>query len=118
MGTKEKQKKSRLKRESAVEPSPPPAMAPTTNGRNVQRMLSAAGKKPSEYRDWCIHTTGRLIDWLGTYDIQGGAIVEGALLIHKSKLEPFGEAFARQLWNKTLRRRAHQKNPNSTTKTK
>jgi hypothetical protein len=116
MGTKENRKKSRLKRAPAVKPPDPMQQAPTKNGRDIQRMLMAAGRKPHQYKDWCLHTTGRIIDWVATYNVAGGKEVEGVLLIHKSKLDMFGEAFARQMWSKTLGRRTHQENPNSTTR--
>lgn len=113
MGTKENQKKSRMKRQHKRPEPQPYDKAPTMNGRDIQSMLVAAGKKPAHYKDWCIHATGRLIDWVGSYSVEGSRPVEGAMLIHKSKLEYFGEPFARQLWNKPMGRRVHQKHPDA-----
>jgi hypothetical protein len=88
-------------------------VAPTTNGRLIQELLIQSGRNPNRYKDWCARTTGRLVDWVSTYNVstvEGPAPVDGAELVHKRNIHAmYPKPFADSLWNVSLSRRRPQK---------
>lgn len=90
-------------------------MAKTTNGRIIQKMLDSTGRSPSKYKDWAVLTTGRMIDWLESYNVvgkKGPLEVDGALLVHKRELHTLlPKPLAETLWNSNIGRRVAQKGP-------
>lgn len=92
-------------------------VAKTNNGRLIQKLLAKAGRDLRSYKDWCVMTTGRLIDWVDSYNVvgkDGPLVVEGATLVHKSELHKLlPKQLADAMWNKDIGRRVTQKGPPS-----
>jgi hypothetical protein len=92
-------------------------VAKTTNGRIIQRLLGTSGVgDPRKYKDYVVLTTGRMLDWLDSYNVvakEGGPMeVEGALLVHKSELHKLvPKMLADELWNEAIGKRVARKGP-------
>lgn len=105
----------KLRAKAKEELGPTHVVAKTPNGRTIQQLLIQAERNPNHYKDWCVRTTGRLIDWVSTYNIAsavGPAPVDGVELVHKRALHAlYPKPFADNLWSTAMNRRKIQKVP-------
>jgi hypothetical protein len=89
----------------------------TANGRIIQRLLGTSGAgDPRKFKDYVVLTTGRMLDWLDSYNVvgkEGGPMeVQGALLVHKSELHKFvPKTLADELWNEAIGKRVARPGP-------
>jgi len=83
---------------------------PTDNAKKIAQLMKANGVK-GKYKDHVVIIGGRMLDWLGSYDMivetEDGEQrygVEGMSIIHKRNLAPIiGKSMANQFWQCGIR---------------
>lgn len=96
----------------------PYVLAKTDNGRTIQKLLAYKGMDPREYKDWVILTPGRMLEWMGGYNVsntEGKPLAlgpEAIALVHKRQLHSMlPKPMADQFWHTGLNRRVQRKGP-------
>ena len=118
MSKKRKTRANPKPRGPKVKPARPYTPSKTENGRTIQKLLRAKKMDPRAFKDWVILTPGRMLEWMGSYDITSTegkplALGEDTLaLIHKRELHGLvPDLIADRFWHRTLKRRVQRKGP-------